>query len=107
MRLEINEQPWVDDAACRGHAKKTGSYDIFFSEDVNLQKEAMKICQACGVRLKCLDYAIDHVIIYGVWGGLTEKQRQRIRRRRYRENRKAAKLSEETEREISLQMKTI
>ncbi len=42
------------------------------------QREAAKICQACPVRLECLADALDHQIEYGVWGGMTERQRRAV-----------------------------
>lgn len=38
--------------------------------------EAVHICQECPIRLRCLAYAVDNDIAYGVWGGLTEQQRR-------------------------------
>lgn len=42
------------------------------------QREAAKVCQACPVRLECLAVALDNQIEYGVWGGMTERQRRAV-----------------------------
>lgn len=36
------------------------------------------ICAACPVRLICLEYAMDHNEPFGIWGGLSRKQRERL-----------------------------
>ena len=40
---------------------------------------ARQVCAACPVRQPCLDYAITNRIAYGVWGGLTERERRALR----------------------------
>jgi WhiB family redox-sensing transcriptional regulator len=74
---------WVEQAACRGLPT-----DWWFSErgrhDVYSAGQA--VCDDCPVRQDCGDYALDHGIKHGVWGGMSEKQRRLTRR----ENRGAA-----------------
>lgn len=41
-------------------------------------EKAKSICAGCPVKLKCFDYAITHDIRYGVWGGFTEIERERL-----------------------------
>lgn len=43
---------------------------------------ARKICAECPVRTPCLEYALEHAIQYGIWGGLSTKQRRKIRHAR-------------------------
>ena len=40
------------------------------------------MCQGCPVRLECLADALDSRTEFGVWGGLTERERRALRRRR-------------------------
>ena len=45
---------------------------------------AKLICAGCGVRQQCLEFAMSHDQVYGIWGGTTPEDRQRERRRRRR-----------------------
>ena len=45
---------------------------------------AKVICAGCGVRRECLEFALAHDQVYGIWGGTTSQDRQRDRRRRRR-----------------------
>ena len=42
-------------------------------------EEAKKVCQRCPVRTECLSYALDHDERFGIWGGLSERERRRLR----------------------------
>jgi hypothetical protein len=44
--------------------------------------EAKAICKRCSVRAECLDHALAHYEVYGVWGGLTEEERRTLRQGR-------------------------
>jgi len=52
---------------------------------------AKLICAGCGVRSECLDFALSHDQVYGIWGGTTPEDRQRYRRRKRRAAAAAAK----------------
>lgn len=43
------------------------------------EARALAICQGCEVRRECLNYALEHRIVEGIWGGTTEPQRRRMR----------------------------
>lgn len=43
-------------------------------------KEVKKICQSCDVQARCLEYALEKGEKFGIWGGLTERQRRGLRR---------------------------
>jgi WhiB family transcriptional regulator, redox-sensing transcriptional regulator len=45
---------------------------------------AKMICAGCGVRRECLDFALSHDQVHGIWGGTTPEDRQRDRRRKRR-----------------------
>jgi WhiB family redox-sensing transcriptional regulator len=46
------------------------------------QREAAKLCRGCPVQMECLVDALDNQIEFGVWGGLTERQRRALLKRR-------------------------
>jgi WhiB family transcriptional regulator, redox-sensing transcriptional regulator len=68
---------WVADAACRG----TGPQK-WFPDRADAVAALRVICADCPVQQPCLEYALDHHITGGIWGGTTEKQRRVIRRER-------------------------
>lgn len=59
-----------------------GDPDIFFPETKKEQIENLpfirRICGSCIHRQECLDFAIEHYISDGIWGGLTERERIRL-----------------------------
>jgi WhiB family redox-sensing transcriptional regulator len=54
--------------------------EAFFPEKGGSTKNAKKVCAACPVRRECLEYALDHDERFGIWGGLSERERRRLRR---------------------------
>ena len=46
------------------------------------ERQAKAVCAACLVRAECLDYALEHHMRNGIWGGLTEDERRQLRRER-------------------------
>ncbi|MCH5672161.1 WhiB family transcriptional regulator [Streptomyces gilvus] len=73
---------WRDQAACRNEDP-----DLFFpigtSGPALLQTEQAKaVCARCPVRDECLEWALDHGEILGVWGGTGEMERRALQRRR-------------------------
>jgi len=52
---------------------------------------AKVICGGCPVRQECLEFALAHDQLYGIWGGTTPEDRQRLRRRKRRAAAAAAK----------------
>ena len=65
---------WRELAACRGV-----DLEVFFPERGESAEPARQVCAACPVRQPCLDYAISNRIAYGIWGGLTERERRALR----------------------------
>ena len=61
---------------------------MFFPERGESAEAARQVCARCSVRQPCLDYAISNRIVYGVWGGLTERERRALRSRWVRASRR-------------------
>lgn len=55
--------------------------DIWFPDSTATPAAAKTICATCPVAAKCLDYALALGDVYGVWGGTTRVERQKMRRR--------------------------
>jgi WhiB family redox-sensing transcriptional regulator len=55
--------------------------ESFFPEKGGSTREAKRICVGCEVRAECLDYALAHDERFGIWGGLSERERRRLKRR--------------------------
>jgi WhiB family transcriptional regulator, redox-sensing transcriptional regulator len=68
---------WMAAGNCRLYPPAT----FFPSDGVGVEK-ARKICAGCPVTGQCLDYALEHRIDHGVWGGCSERERRRILKRR-------------------------
>lgn len=67
---------WKADAACRNLDTK-----LFFPDSESETGRALAICSECPVREACLDFALRTRQNDGVWGGRTEPERRRLRRR--------------------------
>lgn len=76
---------WRLDAACRDLDTA-----IFFPETEEAVAAAKAVCATCPVREACLEFALITRQDDGVWGGLDENERRRVRRRRQEAARKAA-----------------
>lgn len=71
---------WVSQAACIGYPS-----DLFFKEVAGKgtdYSEAVAICKTCPVRLLCLDHALTVGEVHGCWGGMSPKDRMRMKRKR-------------------------
>lgn len=55
--------------------------EAFFPEKGGSTREAKRICESCEVRDECLEYALEHDERFGIWGGLSERERRRLKRR--------------------------
>jgi WhiB family redox-sensing transcriptional regulator len=53
---------------------------VFFPEKGGSSREAKRICSECPVRIECLNYALRRDERYGVWGGMSERERRRLKR---------------------------
>lgn len=54
--------------------------DAFFPENGGSTRAAKSICSGCEVRAKCLNYALAHDERFGIWGGLSVRERRRLQR---------------------------
>ncbi|MDQ4130171.1 MAG: WhiB family transcriptional regulator [Actinomycetota bacterium] len=54
--------------------------EAFFPEKGGSTREAKRICSACEVREECLEYALANDERFGIWGGMSERERRRLRR---------------------------
>ncbi|ROP57576.1 transcription factor WhiB [Rathayibacter sp. PhB185] len=55
--------------------------EAFFPEKGGSTRDAKKICTSCEVRAQCLEYALENDERFGIWGGLSERERRKLRRR--------------------------
>ncbi|MFH9826662.1 WhiB family transcriptional regulator [Streptomyces bobili] len=67
---------WGARAVCRG-----ADPEELFAEGA-AQNRAKVLCTGCPVRTECLAHALDHRIEHGVWGGMTERERRALLKRR-------------------------
>ncbi len=68
---------WQDQATCLGVDP-----DLFFPERGASTREAKEVCRGCVVRAECLEYALVNSEKFGIWGGMSERERRRLRRAR-------------------------
>lgn len=75
--LGHNTEPWMAQATCRDR-----NDDTFYPHptDIHTQREAKRICIDCPVRTQCLTHAMETDEPWGVWGGLTPRERRDIQR---------------------------
>lgn len=55
--------------------------EAFFPEKGGSTREAKKVCSGCDVRGECLEYALANDERFGIWGGLSERERRKLKRR--------------------------
>jgi WhiB family redox-sensing transcriptional regulator len=80
-----NNISWQNDANCLGVDP-----DLFFPERGASVKEAKEVCRGCMARLACLEFALVNGEKFGIWGGLSERERRHLRRQRVQSNRRTA-----------------
>lgn len=54
--------------------------EAFFPEKGGSTREAKGVCQSCDVRSECLDYALANDERFGIWGGLSERERRKLKK---------------------------
>lgn len=65
---------WRDQALCA-----ETDPELFFPEKGGDANPAKRVCRVCDVQAECLAYALTEGPVRGIWGGTTERTRQRIR----------------------------
>jgi WhiB family redox-sensing transcriptional regulator len=67
---------WQSDALCA-----QTDPEAFFPEKGGSTRDAKRICTTCDVRDECLEYALQNDERFGIWGGLSERERRKLKRR--------------------------
>lgn len=73
--LDEEDDQWQENALCA-----QTDPEAFFPEKGGSTREAKRICLGCEVRDKCLEYALANDERFGIWGGLSERERRRLKR---------------------------
>jgi WhiB family transcriptional regulator, redox-sensing transcriptional regulator len=68
------EGDWREDALCA-----ETDPEAFFPEKGGSTREAKRVCSGCSVRAECLESALENDERFGIWGGLSERERRRLR----------------------------
>lgn len=78
VRQAVEEKTleWQTDALCA-----QTDPEAFFPEKGGSTRDAKKICVTCEVRNQCLEYALRNDERFGIWGGLSERERRKLRKR--------------------------
>jgi WhiB family redox-sensing transcriptional regulator len=73
---DTNALAWQRDALC-----SQTDPEAFFPEKGGSTRDAKRICSGCDVRQQCLDYALQNDERFGIWGGLSERERRKLKKR--------------------------
>lgn len=70
-----SELGWQEQALCA-----QTDPEAFFPEKGGSTREAKKVCLTCDVRAECLEYALENDERFGIWGGMSERERRRLKK---------------------------
>jgi len=56
--------------------------EAFFPEKGGSTRDAKAVCRSCEVRTECLEFALANDERFGIWGGLSERERRFLKRSR-------------------------
>ena len=73
---ESTELSWQERSLCA-----QTDPEAFFPEKGGSTREAKKVCVGCEVRAECLEYALANDERFGIWGGLSERERRKLKKR--------------------------
>ena len=79
----MTNSEWVKQAACKGKP-----IEIFFVERGQSNREAKEICNSCSVKTECLEESLSDshdVDMFGIFGGMSPRERRKERQRRAKE----------------------
>lgn len=77
MFFQLKTEPWMQEALCA----QTGGEDFFPEKnDSTKARNAKALCNACPVRARCLQYALDNNEREGIWGATSARERARMRK---------------------------
>jgi WhiB family transcriptional regulator, redox-sensing transcriptional regulator len=77
-KARIANKKWRNDALCC-----QTDPEAFFPEQGDSGWNVKRVCMQCPVRMPCLEWALDHDERFGIWGGLSERQRRRLQNKVY------------------------
>ena len=66
---------WRDEGLCA-----QTDPEAFYPDKGQSPKQAKKVCASCPVQALCLAYALTHDERFGVWGGLSERERRALKK---------------------------
>ncbi|HSK25159.1 MAG TPA: WhiB family transcriptional regulator [Egicoccus sp.] len=75
LAFDADDRAWMLEAKCLD-----ADPEAFFPEKGGSTREAKRICTACPVRDECLEFALSNDERFGIWGGLSERERRRAKR---------------------------
>ncbi|MDF2444247.1 MAG: WhiB family transcriptional regulator, redox-sensing transcriptional regulator [Subtercola sp.] len=74
-QIDDNPLAWQTDSLCA-----QTDPEAFFPEKGGSTRDAKRICQTCEVKSQCLEYALQNDERFGIWGGLSERERRKLRK---------------------------
>jgi WhiB family redox-sensing transcriptional regulator len=80
--LHNTDDSWMKEGACRTLNIGPTIFFLEMGKQSKVANTAKRVCSRCPVREECREYAIDNHIDHGIWGGMTERERTLLRRRR-------------------------
>lgn len=66
---------WMQEAVCT-----QVDADLWFPDKGGSSRPAKNICRACPVQAECLEHALEAHELFGIWGGVSERDRRKLAR---------------------------
>ncbi len=73
-----NTEPWMEEGLCL----QIGDPESYFPEQGGSTRPSKRVCGMCDVKSECLEYALRNRERFGVWGGVSERDRRKMLRER-------------------------